>query len=146
MDKNTVYNLFQEHKDLTLNGYFYVEPGRKPYEDTEEELRSAHNLKSYQYIHEFLDILQDHGLFLKNPNRKGGTSYGWKHRVEDYTCKDSDKNTWHHIPNGLFIAVLRERGLPERQIDGGPNAFVPLGHKAYDLVEKLCREWKRKSS
>jgi hypothetical protein len=46
----------------------------------------------------------------------------------------------HHIPNGLFIATLRDLGLPEEQIFNSPNAKVPLGGRADKAIRQLMKE------
>lgn len=140
-----VYKLMKQHKDLTLNGYFYHERGRKPYVDTDERLNGDLAQKAYQHIHEYLDLLVDNTRILKSAPIHPGFSYFWKHRVEDYTTllhqdEFGKLGTPHWIPNGLFIAVLRERGIPEKQIANGPNSTVPFGMKALKFHEKMMGE------
>ena len=150
-----VEKLMQRNPDLTLGGYLTAEERLKKHNpelhlklypnsrllnentfyDENEDLASEHNQKSYEYIHELLDLLEKNKCILKRPQVGASTSYGWKHRVEAYTRKKRGKNSHHWIANGLFIAVLRERNLPVKQADE-LNAWVPLGKKAYKFCDK----------
>jgi len=151
--------LMQENPDLDLGGYTdsSTPPAQRnqnplstsfPNKDSAfllyDELRdvgSNHNQKSYEYIHDLLDILKDQRCILKSPN-VGNSSYGWKHKVETYTRKlraieyGFNPHSHHWIANGLFIAVLRERGLPERRCDT-LNAWVPFGVRAAEYCNNF---------
>ena len=124
----------KSNSDLTLNGYYRV--GDK--KDPEEELKSNHLQKGYEYIREYLTLMIDKGCVLKKVSTLG-SSYGWKHRVERYTSQfREDKRTWHHIPNGLFIAACREMGVPELLTADKLNAEIGLGQKALEYHEQLA--------
>ena len=138
-----------EAYELLFKGKYLYKPTKDlPLE--EEDLASEHHEKSYQYIHEFLDLLEKEKCILKRPQVGKPSSYTWKHKVEYYVRKKRGDNTWKHkteyyvrdhfvdhhwIGNGLFIAVLRERNLPEKRADI-LNAWVPFGCKALNFCEK----------
>ena len=151
-----VQKLMEANPDLTLGGYLTAEEAlykthphihkklypnssvgfKKNYYDPNEDLASDHSQKSYQYIHELLDLLEEAKCVLKRPQVRKPSSYTWKHRVEQYAAKINGSNTHHWVGNGLFIAVLRERKLPEKRADE-LNAWVPLGEKALNFCDEL---------
>ena len=97
----------------------------------EEDLASEHHEKSYQYIHEFIDLLEKEKCILKRPQVGKPSSYTWKHKVEYYVRNDLNDHHW--IGNGLFIAILRERNSAEKRADI-LNAWVPFGSKALNFL------------
>ena len=107
--------------------------------DEEKDLASEHHEKSYQYIHELLDLLEKEKCILKRPQVGKPSSYTWKHIVEHYARKINGSHTHHWVGNGLFIAVLRERNIPEKKADI-LNAWVPFGVKARNFCDEL-RLW-----
>ena len=162
------YDLFKKHTDLNLAGYILpkrltildhewksrgLQPPSDPTPDTEEELKSPYLDLSVQIANDFLDYMRLKKAITKNHTRRYGSSYTWKHRVEDFSQNhqlflDSQKgkgkhhqDKFHHIPNGLFIAVMREKNIPHQQ--GYPtydpfdvNARVHFGGRALKALEQ----------
>ena len=127
----SAYNLMKKNRDLCLGGYFgfgYTS------EDDDESLKSSYLDDSVCIIRSFVGYLKGCSAILKHPTDNVGTSYFWKHRVEDYAEKVGGERHW--ITNGLFIAVLREMSIPEKFIYPSPNAKVPFGKSALE-----CLDW-----
>ena len=119
--RHRAYELMRRYPDLCLNGYLV---GRYSVKNTDKQLKSPYLDEGIRLICEFIGYLGMKGSLTKNPTNRHGSSYYWKHVVERYSTLEGER---HHIPNGLFIAVLRDLGLPEEQIFNSPNAKVPLG-------------------
>ena len=129
--KFSAYQIMKKNRDLCLGGYFgfgYTS------EDEDKSLKSSHLDDSVYIIMSFVNYLKGCKAILKHPTDNVGTSYFWKHRVEDYSEKVGGERHW--IANGLFIAVLREMSIPEKFIYPSPNAKVPFGKSALK-----CLNW-----
>jgi hypothetical protein len=126
------YQIMQKYPDLCLNGYLYRDRTKSTEKDTWDKFGAEHYDKAVVIIKDFLNSLKESNTLLKDPTDTSGTSYGWKHRVEEYSEKKFGKRHW--IANGLFIAMLREMGIPEKPIFDSPNAKVPFGKKTLKAI------------
>ena len=134
--QHRAYELMRRYPDLCLNGY---RVGRYSTKNSPKELKSPHLDQAISIICEFVGYLGMKGCLNKNASRRFGSSYYWKHLVERFSTLEGER---HWIANGLFIAVLRDLGLPEEQIRNTPNAMVPLGGKADKAIRQLMKEFK----
>ena len=132
--KYRAYELMRRYPDLCLNGYLV---GRYSVKNTDKQLKSPYLDAGIRLICEFIGFLGTRGTLTRHPTNRFGSSYYWKHVVERYSTLEGER---HHIPNGLFIATLRDLGLPEEQISDSPNAKVPLGGRADKAIRQLMKE------
>ena len=98
---------------------------------TAQELKSPHLDQAISIICEFFEYLGLKGYLNKNASRLFGSSYYWNHLVEQFSTLGEEH---HWIANALFIAVLRDLGLPGEQSCNTPNAVVLLVGKADRLI------------
>lgn len=126
--ESIAYKIMKKYPDLCLNGYWYRGYTKETEKSIWDKFGFDHYDKAVLIIKDFLESLKGSNVLLKNPTDTYGTSYFWKHRVEEYSQKKYGERHW--IANGLFIAMLREMGIPEKPIFGSPNAKVPFGKKA----------------
>jgi hypothetical protein len=131
--RHRAYELMRRYPDLCLNGYLV---GRYSVKNTDKELKSAYLDEGIRLICEFIGYLGMKGALTQHPTNRFGSSYFWKHLVEQYSTLEGPR---HHIPNGLFIATLRDLGLPEEPIFNSPNAKVPMGGKANRAIRQLMQ-------
>ena len=120
---------------LCLNGY---RVGRYSVKNTDKQLKSPYLDEGIRLICEFIGHLGMRGALTQHPTNRFGSSYYWKHVVERFSTLEGEQR--HHVPNGLFIAILRDLGLPEEQIFNSPNAKVPLGGRADKAIRQLMKE------
>lgn len=130
--ESVAYKIMQKYPDLCLYGYLYRDYTKETEKSMWDEFGFDHYDKAVLIIRDFLESLKESDVLLKNPTDTYGTSYSWKHRVEEYSEKEYGERHW--IANGLFIAMLREMGIPEKPIFKSPNAKVPFGKKAFYKV------------
>ena len=133
--RHRAYELMRRYPDLCLNGY---RVGRYSTKNSSKELKSPHLDQAISIICEFVGYLGMKGCLNKNASRRFGSSCYWKHLVERFSTLEGEQR--HHVPNGLFIATLRDLGLPEEQIFNSPNAKVPLGGRADKAIRQLMKE------
>ena len=133
--KYRAYELMRRHPDLCLNGYLV---GRYSTRNTDKQLKSPYLDEGIRLICEFIGHLGMRGALTQHPTNRFGSSYYWKHVVERFSTLEGEQR--HHVPNGLFIATLRDLGLPEEQIFNSPNAKVPLGGRADKAIRQLMKE------
>ena len=132
--RHRAYELMRRYDDLCLNGYLV---GRYSVKNTDKQLKSPYLDEGIRLICEFIGHLGMRGALTQHPTNRFGSSYYWKHVVERFSTLEGER---HHIPNGLFIATLRDLGLPEEQIFNSPNAKVPLGGRADKAIRQLMKE------
>ena len=132
--KYRAYELMRRYPDLCLNGYLV---GRYSVKNTDKQLKSPYLDEGIRLICEFIGHLGIRGALTQHPTNQFGSIYYWKHVVERFSTLEGER---HHIPNGLFIATLRDLGLPEEQIFNSPNAKVPLGGRADKAIRQLMKE------
>ena len=125
----------RRYPDLCLNGY---RVGRYSVKNTDKQLKSPYLDEGIRLICEFIGHLGMRGALTQHPTNRFGSSYYWKHVVERFSTLEGEQR--HHVPNGLFIATLRDLGLPEEQIFNSPNAKVPLGGRADKAIRQLMKE------
>ena len=133
--RHRAYELMRRYPDLCLNGY---RVGRYSVKNTDKQLKSPYLDEGIRLICEFIGHLGMRGALTQHPTNRFGSSYYWKHVVERFSTLEGEQR--HHVPNGLFIATLRDLGLPEEQIFNSPNAKVPLGGRADKAIRQLMKE------
>ena len=133
--RHRAYELMRRYDDLCLNGYLV---GRYSVKNTDKQLKSPYLDEGIRLICEFIGHLGIRGALTQHPTNRCGSSYYWKHVVERFSTLEGEQR--HHVPNGLFIATLRDLGLPEEQIFNSPNAKVPLGGRADKAIRQLMKE------
>ncbi len=133
--RHRAYELMRRYPDLCLNGYLV---GRYSVKNTDKQLKSPYLDEGIRLICEFIGYLGMRGTLTRHPTNRFGSSYYWKHVVERFSTLEGEQR--HHVPNGLFIATLRDLGLPEEQIFNSPNAKVPLGGRADKAIRQLMKE------
>ena len=133
--RHRAYGLMRRYPDLCLNGY---RVGRYSVKNTDKQLKSPYLDEGIRLICEFIGHLGMRGALTQHPTNRFGSSYYWKHVVERFSTLEGEQR--HHVPNGLFIATLRDLGLPEEQIFNSPNAKVPLGGRADKAIRQLMKE------
>ena len=133
--RHRAYELMRRYPDLCLNGY---RVGRYSVKNTDKHLKSPYLDEGIRLICEFIGHLGMRGALTQHPTNRFGSSYYWKHVVERFSALEGEQR--HHVPNGLFIATLRDLGLPEEQIFNSPNAKVPLGGRADKAIRQLMKE------
>ena len=133
--RHRAYELMRRYPDLCLNGY---RVGRYSVKNTDKQLKSPYLDEGIRLICEFIGHLGMRGALTQHPTNRFGSSYYWKHVVEPFSTLEGEQR--HHVPNGLFIATLRDLGLPEEQIFNSPNAKVPLGGRADKAIRQLMKE------
>ena len=131
--RHRAYELMRRYPDLCQNGY---RVGRYSVKNTDKQLKSPYLDEGIRLICEFIGHLGMRGALTQHPTNRFGSSYYWKHVVERYSTLEGER---HHISNGLFIATLRDLGLPEEQILNSPNAKVPLGGRADKAIRQLMQ-------
>ena len=133
--RHRAYELMRRYPDLCLNGYLH---GRYSTRNTDKQLKSPYLDEGIRLICEFIGFLGTKGALTQHPTNRFGSSYYWKHVVERFSTLEGEQG--HHVPNGIFIATLRDLGLPEEQIFNSPNAKVPLGGRADKAIRQLMKE------
>ena len=133
--RHRAYELMRRYPDLCLNGYLV---GRYLVKNTDKQLKSPYLDEGIRLICEFIGHLGMRGALTQHPTNRFGSSYYWKHVVERFSTLEGEQR--HHVPNGLFIATLRDLGLPEEQIFNSPNAKVLLGGRADKAIRQLMKE------
>ena len=133
--RHRAYELMRRYPDLCLNEYLV---GRYSVKNTDKQLKSPYLDEGIRLICEFIGHLGMRGALTQHPTNRFGSSYYWKHVVERFSTLEGEQR--HHVPNGLFIATLRDLGLPEEQIFNSPNAKVPLGGRADKAIRQLMKE------
>ena len=133
--RHRAYELMRRYPDLCLNGYLV---GRYSVKNTDKQLKSPYLDEGIRLICEFIGHLGMRGALTQHPTNRFGSSYYWKHVVEPFSTLEGEQR--HHVPNGLFIATLRDLGLQEEQIFNSPNAKVPLGGRADKAIRQLIKE------
>jgi len=160
-------DLFRRHPDLCLEGYItksmqsynwkeYPHEIRlkSPYKErhTDKFLKSQYLDDSVVITGDFLEFMIGEGVITKYPSQGHGGSYFWKHRAEDFSTKHwlflrnkkSNERYGHqyfqHIPNGILIAMMREKGIPHHQEQDGPNARIHFGGKAMKSLKRFLKD------
>lgn len=166
-DPHLALDLFRRNPDLCLEGYItpflqsfnwkeYPHEVRlkSPYKErhTDKYLKSQYLDDSVVITGDFLDFMLGEGVITKQPTYGYGTSYSWKHRAEDFSTKHwlflrnkksnerYDHQDFQHIPNGLFIAMMREKGIPHHQAQDGQNAKIHFGGKAMKSLKRFLKD------
>jgi hypothetical protein len=116
--RQQMQSVLKKCPDLTPNGIPVGEP-----------IGSPEDMLEYDLLKQFL-ICQD---WLKQCKviktiDKRHTSYGHKHRVENWAGR--------YICNGAFIAAVIALGIPMQYIHRSPNVFTAISRKSLRFMER----------
>ena len=160
-------DLFRRHPDLCLEGYItksmqsynwkeYPHEIRlkSPYKErhTDKFLKSQYLDDSVVITGDFLEFMIGEGVITKYPSQGHGGSYFWKHRVEDFSTKHwlflRNKKTnemyrhqdYQSIASGIFIAMMREMGVPHHPDRNNLIARVHFGGRAMKALKRFLKD------
>lgn len=153
---NIIATIRAAHPDLAPDGFF-IASDRRPRHGPDDLTRKERHIASratmtrpervaeFRTAWEFLTA--DGGPLLTRKINTHGTSYGWKHRAEEWVR--DNRPDWPgktYCSNGIFIVAAIHAGcLVERTAPDDPNAFVNLSMRMAPMWERRFphgRRWR----
>ena len=143
-----------EHQDLSPDG-FLTPPrrGRDPDERQRQHLDSRATMTDPERVAEFRVawefLTADGGPLTTGKVNRHGTSYGWKHRAEEWVQDNRPRWKGHaYCSTGVFIVAALAAGCRiERTEPGDPNAFLNLSRFMLPTFDRNGqRRWRDRQS
>ena len=122
--------VMDKHPYLTSVGLQVHKPRSKSQEEYDTEFQSyrqrlQNSLRQVQLCCEWISKCRQ----IKTVNRKIGSSYTLKHKVEKYFGE--------YIPAGAFVAAILYMGVPYKDYNDSPNIHVALSAHLPELQQEV---------